>query len=82
MNENASQKNKDEFIKIRRKSLQEIGNIEALLLPEKYPYNIPSEFDNLPRLVGRASVNIETSKGKMYFLFYKREIQKDQLLDI
>ena len=66
LNENASQKNKDEFIKIRRKSLQEIGNIEALLLPEKYPYNIPSEFDNLPRLLGRASVNIETSKGKMY----------------
>ncbi len=66
LNENASQKNKAEFIKIRRKSLQEIGNIEALLLPEKYPYNIPSEFDNLPRLVGRASVNIETSKGKMY----------------
>ena len=66
LNENASQKNKNEFIKIRRKSLQEIGNIEALLLPEKYPYNIPSEFDNLPRLLGRASVNIETSKGKMY----------------
>ncbi len=66
LNENASQKNKDAFIKIRRKSLQEIGNIEALLLPEQYPYNIPSEFDNLPRLLGRASVNIETSKGKMY----------------
>ncbi len=66
LNENASQKNKDEFIKIRRKSLQEIGNLEALLLPETYPYNIPSEFDHLPRLLGRASVDIETSKGKMF----------------
>ena len=29
------------------------------------PYSIPQEFDNLPRLMGRAKVNIKTSKGDM-----------------
>ena len=65
LNEAASDKNKSEFIKIRFKSLQQIGNLEALLLPGEFPFNIPSEFDDLPRLLGRASVVIKTTKGSM-----------------
>ena len=30
-----------------------------------FPYKIPSEYDNLPRLLGRANVEIKTSKGNM-----------------
>ena len=63
--EEASEKNKDNFIDIRRQSLQKIGNLEALLLPEEFPYEIPSQFDNLPRLLGRADVAIETTKGTL-----------------
>ena len=38
---------------------------EELFLPETFPYEIPEEFDNLPRLLGRATVQINTSKGDM-----------------
>ncbi len=65
LTEEANSKNKSGFIDVRRKSLQEIGNLEALLLPGKFPYTIPNEFDSLPRLLGRAEVSIETTKGKM-----------------
>ena len=30
-----------------------------------FPYKIPSKYDNLPRLLGRANVEIKTSKGNM-----------------
>ncbi len=66
LNEASSNKNKNRFIEIRRKALKEIGEIEALILPEKFPHKIPNEFDDLPRLLGRANVDIKTSKGTLY----------------
>ncbi len=66
LNEDASLKNKNDFIKIRRKALGEIGDLEGLLLPTKFPYTIPDEFDSLPRLLGRATVEIKTTQGDMY----------------
>ncbi len=66
LNEVASNKNKTSFIEIRRKALKEIGEIENLILPEKFPYTIPSEFNSLPRLLGRANVEIKTTKGNLY----------------
>ncbi len=65
LGELASEKNKYGFIDERRKSLKKIGDLEALLLTKEFPYTIPSEFDNLPRLLGRASVAIKTTKGEM-----------------
>ena len=65
LGEKASDKNKSDFIKTRQKSLKDIGNLEALLVSEEFPYKIPSEFNDLPRLLGRATVEIETSKGNM-----------------
>ncbi len=66
LNEVSSNKNKNRFIEIRRKALQEIGEIESIILPEKFPHEIPAEFDSLPRLLGRANVDIETTKGTLY----------------
>jgi len=66
LNEASSNKNKADFIEIRRKALKEIGEIEGLILPEKFPHIIPKEFDNLPRLLGRANVDIKTTKGSLY----------------
>ena len=37
----------------------------ALLLKDDFPYEIPTEFDELPRLLGRANVTIKTNKGNM-----------------
>ena len=65
LKEESSTKNKDLFIQSRRKSLKQIGDLEALLLTNEFPYEIPQEFDNLPRLLGRATVEINTSKGTM-----------------
>ena len=62
LSEEAEQQNKQGFIEIRRQSLVDIENIEALLLGE-FPFTIPQEFDSLPRLLGRATVEMKTTKG-------------------
>ena len=61
----AKLKDKYSFIATRRKALDRIGGLEEYFLPNEFPYYIPSEFDDLPRLLGRATVNIKTSKGDM-----------------
>ncbi len=61
----ASEKDKAGFINLRRKTLKDIGNLEALLLKDEFPYKIPEEYNNLPRLLGRATVEINTNKGTM-----------------
>ncbi len=61
----AKLKDKYSFIETRREVLEKIGGIEEYFLPTEFPYSIPGEFDNLPRLLGRAKVNIKTSKGDM-----------------
>ncbi len=65
LREVANEKDKSSFIEIKRKSLKKIDDLEALLINNEFAYSIPSEFDNLPRLTGRANVEIKTSKGKM-----------------
>ena len=62
---NAKLKDKYAFIATRKQALDKIGGLEEYFLPTKFPYSIPSEFDNLPRLLGRAKVKIQTSKGDM-----------------
>ncbi len=65
LREIANEKNKASFIDLRRQSLKKIDDLESLLITNKFPYEIPSEYDNLPRLLGRATVEIKTSKGNM-----------------
>ncbi len=65
LSELSSAKNKFEFINERSNSLKLIGDLEALVLGDDFPYNIPSEFKDLPRLLGRASASIKTNKGDM-----------------
>ncbi len=61
----AKSKDKYSFIATRKEALDKIGGLEEYFLPNEFPYFIPNEFDNLPRLLGRAKVNINTSKGDM-----------------
>jgi len=58
-------KDKYAFINFRRNALEKIGELEEFFLPNEFPYKIPSEFDELPRLLGRANVKINTTKGNM-----------------
>jgi len=61
----AKSKDKYSFVTTRKEALDKIGGLEEYFLPNQFPYYIPEEFDNLPRLLGRAKVNIKTSKGDM-----------------
>ncbi len=65
LQDQAKSKDKYSFISTRKEALDKIGGIEEYFLPSEFPYSIPSEFDDLPRLLGRAKVNIKTSKGDM-----------------
>lgn len=55
---------RDPFLDARRQALSTIGEAEGLLVGD-FPYEIPSEFDALPRLLGRATVTISTTKGDL-----------------
>lgn len=60
----AATSQRDPFLAARREALATIGDAEALLVGP-FPYAIPSAFNALPRLLGRATVSIETSKGEL-----------------
>ena len=60
----AEARDRDAFLASRRAALTTIGSAEGLLVGD-FPFTIPAEFDDLPRLMGRATVKIETSKGDL-----------------
>jgi peptidylprolyl isomerase len=55
---------REAFLEARRGALGTIGSVEALLVGP-FPYAIPPEFDALPRLLGRATVLLRTTKGDL-----------------
>jgi len=55
---------RDRFLSDRRLALASIGDLEALMVGD-FPFSIPSTFDSLPRLLGRATVEMETTKGNL-----------------
>ena len=48
----------------RRELLDLVGDLEELMVVG-YPFEVPEEYSNLPQLLGRATVAIETNKGDM-----------------
>ena len=42
--------------------LERVGELEELMVQD-FPFEVPSEYDNLPQLKGRATVEMVTSKG-------------------
>jgi peptidylprolyl isomerase len=60
----AEAQNRDDFLAARRAALSDIGSAEALLVGP-FPFPIPSAYDSLPRLLGRATVELRTSKGSL-----------------
>jgi peptidylprolyl isomerase len=55
---------RDPFLAARRAALGTIGEAETLLVGS-FPYSIPAEYDTLPRLLGRATVQITTNQGDL-----------------
>jgi peptidylprolyl isomerase len=60
----AEAQDREAFLDSRRAALSSIGATEALLVGD-FPFAIPAEFDALPRLLGRATVKLNTSKGEL-----------------
>ena len=56
--------NRDDFLAARRQALSTIGAAEALQVGP-FPFTIPEEFAELPRLEGRATVRLTTNKGDL-----------------
>lgn len=48
----------------RGKLLDKVGELEELMVT-KFPFEVPSEYSNLPQLKGRATVEMTTSKGNL-----------------
>lgn len=57
-------KDRDAIWAKRRDFLTKVGIIEEKMIAE-YPTTIPAEYDNLPRLLGRATVDIKTTQGDL-----------------
>lgn len=55
---------KSEILAIREEILDEITIIEESMVTG-FPFEVPSEYANLPQLLGRATVEIETNKGTL-----------------
>jgi peptidylprolyl isomerase len=64
LTEAASSQDRDAFVEARRRALGAIGSAEDLLVKE-FPFAIPAEYDDLPRLLGRATVLLSTTKGDL-----------------
>lgn len=64
LTEATDDKDRDAFLSDRRQALSTIGEAEAILVGP-FPFTIPSEFDALPRLLGRATVRLTTTKGDL-----------------
>ncbi|HEY9827433.1 MAG TPA: peptidylprolyl isomerase [Stenomitos sp.] len=54
----------EQLITKKNELLQTIGTLEAAMV-EKFPYEVPATYSNLPQLKGRATVDIETNKGTL-----------------
>jgi peptidylprolyl isomerase len=48
----------------RTETLAKIGTLEALMVKD-FPYTVPQEYSNLPQLKGRATIDLNTTKGKI-----------------
>ncbi|MBF2046715.1 MAG: peptidylprolyl isomerase [Leptolyngbya sp. IPPAS B-1204] len=60
----AANGNKEAVWAKRSQLLDRVGELEALMV-NKFPFEVPEEYANLPQLKGRATVEVETNKGTM-----------------
>lgn len=56
--------NKPAIVAKRAQLLDTVGDLEALMVT-KFPFDVPEDYANLPQLKGRATIEVETTKGTM-----------------
>lgn len=57
-------KDREKVIDLKAKILGSVGEIEELMVT-KFPFEVPAKYANLPQLKGRATVAVETDKGRI-----------------
>lgn len=60
----ADKKDKDEVWINRSQLLNYVSELEELMV-QKFPYEVPQEYSNLPQLKGRATIEFTTNKGNL-----------------
>ncbi len=55
---------KENTLNLRAKLLDQVGELEELMVKE-FPFEVPSEYSQLPQLKGRATVEMNTNKGTL-----------------
>ena len=60
----AKDKDRDPIYPIREEILGYVGELEESMV-RGFPYEVPEEYANLPQLLGRAVVELETTKGNI-----------------
>lgn len=60
----AEAKDKDQTRAERSKLLDKVGELEELMVTG-FPFEVPTEYSNLPQLKGRAAIAIKTTKGDL-----------------
>eukprot|EP00183_Erythrolobus_madagascarensis_P003346 CAMPEP_0185851448 /NCGR_PEP_ID=MMETSP1354-20130828/9649_1 /TAXON_ID=708628 /ORGANISM="Erythrolobus madagascarensis, Strain CCMP3276" /LENGTH=427 /DNA_ID=CAMNT_0028552431 /DNA_START=46 /DNA_END=1325 /DNA_ORIENTATION=+ len=57
-----AERNSEEVIRLQRALLRKIGALEELQI-DTFPFTVPAEYDNLPQLKGRATVELTLRKA-------------------
>lgn len=60
----AEAKDRQQLLPLKAQALDYVGNLEALMV-NGFPFQVPAEYQNLPQLLGRATVKLTTSKGNI-----------------
>ena len=74
---------KGEVAEKRLELLNQVGELEELMV-QGFPFAIPAEYANLPQLLGRARVEMETTKGNLTILVdgYSAPINGGNFVDL
>lgn len=78
-------KDKEQLWLLRGDVLNKVGTIEEWMIPDgAIALSIPSEYDHLPRLQGRATVEIVTNKGSLTVMVdgYNAPINAGNFIDL
>src|ERR687885_169214 len=57
-------KDRENISLLRGQLLSQVGELEEMMMGD-FPFEVPSEYSNLPQLKGRATVDIKTNKGNL-----------------
>lgn len=83
LQEAADKKDKEQVQQIQGSLLSKITDLEELMVVG-FPFEVPSEYANLPQLKGRAIVEVETTKGTLTLVVdgYSAPVNAGNFIDL